>query len=155
MILWVRSRGKKRRIMDNCYHYIGCFLPKDQLARYVEKVSTGHLVRIIGTPHVTFLFEPDHVNEKLFGEKVWIKVIGYGNNGANEGLLVNIYAENKEILSMVEKIKVPHITLSIAENSRSYDTRYLDFYNIDPFMLEGIFGGYRRDGKLVLFKDKL
>ncbi len=130
----------------NKYHYIGCFVDREELTRYVNAVSTGHLWREITVPHVTFVFEPDEVNRELFGAKVKVQAVGYGNNGINEGLKVKLYCENRVIAEMAEGIKVPHITLSVDKGGKAYDTRYLKFYDIEPFVLEGVFGGYTQNG---------
>ncbi len=132
--------------MGNQYHYIGCFVDRETLLRCVRTVSTGHLERLIEAPHITFVFEPDTADESLFGEKIRVRAVGYGNNGDNEGLKVEIYAENKKIASMADEIEVPHITLSVGKKGRAYDTRYLEFSDIEPFVLDGVFGGYRQDG---------
>lgn len=47
---------------------------------------------------------------------------------------------------MADEIEVPHITLSVGKKGRAYDTRYLEFSDIEPFVLDGVFGGYRQDG---------
>ena len=133
----------------NKYYYIGCFVDREELARHVKSVSTGHLFRKIKNPHVTFAFEPDEVNEKLFGEKIKVEAVGYGNNGVNEGLKVNLYCDNRSIAGMAEEIKVPHITISVDKGGKAYDTRYLNFYDIEPFILEGVFGGYMQNGTVV------
>ena len=132
--------------MGNQYHYIGCFVDRETLLRCVRTVSTGHLERLIEAPHITFVFEPDTADESLFGEKIRVRAVGYGNNGDNEGLKVEIYAENKKIASMADEIEVPHITLSVGKKGRAYDTIYLEFSDIEPFVLDGVFGGYRQDG---------
>lgn len=139
--------------MTNKYHYIGCFLPREELFSHADAISKEHLFRIIASPHVTFVFEPDKVDESLFGEKIRIRATGYGNNGINEGLKVELYSENNKLVEMIKNIQVPHITLSVSEDGKSYDTRFLEFHPIEPFELEGIFGGYMRDGTVVCTKD--
>lgn len=133
----------------NKYHFIGCFVDREELTSYANTVSTGHLWRKITVPHVTFVFEPDEVNEELFGEKIKVEAVGYGNNGINEGLKVKLYCENRAIAEIAEEIKVPHITLSVDKGGKTYDTRYLKFYDIEPFALEGVFGGYMQNGTVA------
>ena len=130
------------------YIYIGCFVEQKQL---LDKVTEkNRLSRIIQYPHVTFCYEPAEVDKSLFGKIVKIKAIGYGNDGKNEGLLVEVYSDNLQISKMAECIVTPHITVSVAENEKAVNTRFLEFTKMEPFELEGIFGGYKKDGTLQL-----
>ena len=135
--------------MNSKYHYIGCFLPQKEVLSYADVVSTGHLFRIITIPHVTFVFEPGDVDESLFGEKIKVEATGYGNNGRNEGLSVKLYSENIVLADMIKHIEIPHITISVVEDGSPYDTRLLEFQPIEPFELEGVFGGYMGNGTVV------
>ena len=141
--------------MNSKYHYIGYFLPQKEVLSYAGAVSTGHLFRIITIPHVTFVFEPGYVDESLFGEKVRVEVTGYGNDGRNEGLRVNLYSENRVLTDMIDHIEIPHITVSVGEGGRAYDTRFLKFRPIEPFELEGVFGGYMENGSVVCSKPDI
>ena len=134
--------------MEGHYYYIGCFVSREELFHCVKGISTGHLDRLIEAPHITFEYKPDEVDESLFGERIRVVAVGYGNDGQNEGLKVKVYADNKKITGMAEEIEVPHITLSVGMEGRAYDTRHLEFYAIKPFELEGVFGGYRQDGTI-------
>ena len=140
--------------MTRNYHYIGCFFPQEKLLSCAESVSEGHLFRIIETPHITFVFEPDEVDELLFGEKIKVKVTGYGNDGRNEGFRVEPYSENRKLQTMIDNIPVPHITISVAKGARPYRTRFLEFQPIEPFELDGIFGGYIEGGTVVCSKPE-
>ena len=136
--------------MKNRYHYIGCFIEKSELERRLGSVETRPLSRIIQVPHVTFAFEPEQADECLFGERVRVEAVGYGNVGMNEGLKVKLHSGNREIMKLAQKLEVPHITLSVGQGGRSINTRYLEFEDIEPFILESRFGGYREDGTVVL-----
>ena len=136
--------------MKNRYHYIGCFIEKSELERRLGSVETRPLSRIIQVPHVTFAFEPEQADECLFGERVRVEAVGYGNDGMNEGLKVKLHSGNREIMKLAQKLEVPHITLSVGQGGRSINTRYLEFEDIEPFILESRFGGYREDGTVVL-----
>lgn len=129
------------------YQYIGAFL--DRKALYETKQIKGrkHLDRLIEAPHVTFQYLPKEVNEKLFGEPVRLKVTGYGKNGENEGLRVEIIAENPEIQEMAKSIPLPHVTISISTTGKAVNTRFLEFADVEPFFLEATFGGYEKDTK--------
>lgn len=66
----------------NIYYYIGCFVNRDELTRYANGVSSGHLCWEITIPHVTFVFEPDEVN-LYFIEPFTLKGVfgGYMHDG--------------------------------------------------------------------------
>ena len=74
-------------------------------------------------------------------------VVGYGNDGLNEGLLVDWKDGDAELRELFDQIKVPHITLSRGEYSESLNTRYLEFKPVEPFVIEGVFGGVVNTGE--------
>lgn len=123
------------------YVYVGVFLKKENLMKRIENLGS-RLSKGIEFPHITFQFRPENVNEKLFGSKIIVKAIGYGNNGKNEGLKVELSSTNPELQSMIEAIEVPHITLSISDDGKPVDTRFLSFEDIEPFEICGTFGGF-------------
>lgn len=125
------------------YIYIGAFVSSKQL----KNISGNRLAREIVNPHVTFKFRPDHVNTSLFGKEVHIKVIGYGNDGINEGVKVKLYAKNPELQKLADKVEIPHITLSVSEQGKPVNTRFLSFKQIEePITITGIFGGFSPEG---------
>jgi hypothetical protein len=86
----------------------------------------GHLDKDIPNQHVTLAFQPD---EKIFnklskylGKSCEISVLGYDNDGKNEGLLVDI-ADEIPYFGSDKK----HITLSIDESSSPVKTGSLKF----------------------------
>ncbi len=124
------------------YRYIGCFIDKETLEAACASLARTPLWRNIENPHVTFAFMPETVDVSLFGQKVFLTVVGYGNDGKNEGLAVQVRCENDRLQTMAEAIAVPHITLSVAEGAHTVDTAKLSFAPVAPFALEGVFGGY-------------
>lgn len=123
-----------------------------------------HLSHKIRDPHVTVSYRPEA--NKVFldalGSKAKIHAVGYGNNGVNEGLLVEVTAENPTIQKTLEERvapdhrtgelnKVPmHITLSIAEGAEAVNTKYLDFMPLDnPIDLTASFMLFGKDGNLI------
>lgn len=131
------------------YRYIGCFVPAEQLFEQVQNLGKKRLERIISTPHVTFAYRPDETDETLFGEKILVRAVGYGSDGVNEGLLVELHTENKRLAEMAAQLPVPHITLSLGPGGEAVNTRFLDFVPISPFELEGVFGGYDMRGNVI------
>ncbi len=133
----------------NNYRYIGCFVPAEQLFEQVQKLGKKRLGKIISTPHVTFAYRPESVDESLFGERILVRAVGYGSDGVNEGLLVELHTDNERLAGMAARLPVPHITLSLGPDGKAVNTRFLDFAPISPFELEGVFGGYDMRGNVV------
>ena len=128
------------------YKYIGCFIDYDALHKALAHLPQARLAKVIEHPHITFAYRPERVDTALFGEALSISVTGYGNDGTNEGLLVEVHTENVLLQAMVNDIAVPHITVSISEAGEAVNTAKLAFSPIAPFELHGYFGGYRFDG---------
>lgn len=76
--------------MSSKYHYIGCFLQREELFARVDAISREHLFRMIPAPHVTFVFCPEQADESLFGEKIRVRATGYGNNKPGKKRFVRI-----------------------------------------------------------------
>lgn len=131
------------------FEYIGCFFDYDELSGLVKSIRTNPLLNEKFNPHVTFKYMPDKVDVKLFGTKVKVTVTGYGNNGENEGLKVSLSCENEVLNKMIEKIEVPHITLSVSKNGAAVNTRYVDFNDIPSFEITGTYGGFTK-GKVII-----
>lgn len=129
--------------------YVGCFFDYDELKQKIEALGKKRLDKTIMNPHITFEYRPESVNTKLFGEKIRARIIAYGNNGENEGVKVEIYSDNPMLCEMASNIAVPHITLSISENGKAVNTRYLDFTPIEPFEIVGKYGGFTKDKTVV------
>ena len=136
--------------MAHPYEYIGCFVPLERLEPVTRAIGGTRLARVVQNPHVTFQYAPEQVDESLFGEKVHIRVVGYGKDGENEGLKVEVSAQERRLEELIHRIPVPHITLSISVSGAAVNTRYLNFDPVAPVELIGVFGGWRWDGRLVL-----
>lgn len=129
------------------YIYIAIFVDAEEV---YNKAEGSRLEKLIRFPHVTLKFKPESVNESLFGEKVTVKIIGYGNNGDNEGWKVDLYTENLELRKMIDNVEVPHITLSTSLQGKPVDTKNLQFEECNGIILHGIFGGYTYDNTVVM-----
>lgn len=132
------------------YLYIGCFFDANQLWAAVAPISPRRLDRPVEAPHVTFVYRPAQVDTRLFGRAVSVRVVGYGNDGRNEGLRVEVLTEEPALQNLARQIPVPHITLSVSRQGRPVDTAGLTFSPVEPFRLTGRFGGYRPDGTVAL-----
>lgn len=126
--------------------YVGIFLPH----------LDGTLERDVPNQHITLAFSPKpEVFEKLLphiGEEVSVEVCGYGNDGKNEGLLVEIVgdipyygAENK------------HITLSMGQKTSAVKTGFIDFDkpvpDRIPLSMVGKVGVFTNKNEMVFDKE--
>ena len=126
------------------YIYIGCFFDVDELQTAVAPIAPQRLA-----PHVTFAYRPERVDTRLFGRAVTVRVTGYGNDGRNEGLRVEVLTRDPILRELALRIQAPHITLSVSRTGRPVDTAGLAFSPVEPFLLTGRFGGYLPDGTVV------
>lgn len=145
--------------------YSGLFINPDEVYSFFPP-NLAHKIR---DPHVTVAYRPGV--EKVFldslSSEAIIRVVGYGNNGENEGLLVEVSAEDPVIQKTLSdrvapdrdgKLKtVPmHITLSIADGAEAVNTKYLDFTPIkDPINLTGTYKLFGNDGTLIPDKNTI
>lgn len=136
--------------MRQDYIYIGCFFDFDELQAAVAPIAPRRLERPISAPHVTFVYHPERVDTRLFGREVTVRVTGYGNDGRNEGLQVEVLTQDPILREMALHIPTPHITLSVSRRGRPVDTAGLAFSPVEPFSLTGRFGGYLPDGSVLL-----
>lgn len=145
--------------------YAGLFVdPKGLYDKFPPTLS--HKIR---DPHVTTAFRPGA--EKLLldslGSNASIRAIGYGNDGQNEGLLVEVIADDPAIQKVIDERAEPdetgtmrsfpvHITLSIADGAEAVNTRNLNFEPLaTPVELTGNYKLFRKDGALISDKDTI
>lgn len=124
------------------YEYIGCFFDREELFRKIAHVRKNHLPNEKQAPHVTFAYAPEAVPEELFGQLISVTIIGYGNDGYNEGLLVTLSGYHPAINQMIAQIPVPHITLAVSNDGKAVNTRYIPFTPVEPIPITGQFGGF-------------
>lgn len=94
----------------------------------------------IDNPHITFLYEKSKFLEipaELLNRKAKCQVIGYSNNGRNEGYLVELL--DSELLKFYKGAEQMHITIGLSDNAKAVDTCNLEFMHIKPFVLDGWF----------------
>ena len=124
------------------YEYVGCFFDYDELTKAVKQLRQFPLECEKLSPHVTFEYKPSYVDTSLFGTVVFVKIIGYGNDGENEGVLVTLTCDNEELNRTIKKIKKPHITLSVSKKGKAVNTKLLDFKSVEPIYISGYYGGH-------------
>ena len=133
--------------------YAGIFLEPESL--YSKAPAT--LARRITQPHITTGFRPgaEQLHLGQLGSSAKIIAVGYGNDGKNEGLLVQIEAEDPEIQAACDALEKPHITLSIAKGAAAKNTANLEFAPLDePIELTGRYGLFVH-GKVIDNYDEL
>lgn len=153
--------GGRRAPNDAGCVYVGYFIEPEQfeelLGRLDEQgLGDGHLHRMISCPHVTMEYMPRDAHGELFGKTRTMTVVGYGNDGRNEGVMVELGTTgDDELARLGESVPMPHVTLSVSRDGRPVDTGGLEFSPLDePFELEGRFGGFTTDRRVV-FDDPL
>lgn len=161
-----REREFREKVKEQVF-YAGVFVDREELyGRTGTKLDNS-----VDRPHVTTNFQPDETQLYLdsLGSKVRIIVIGYGNNGRNEGLLVSFKADSSEIQAALDKIKCPHITLSSSEDSHpmytpealvnedgTFAEGFRMFNKDERFEISGEYGLYmKKDGEVVNEMEKL
>lgn len=128
--------------------YLGCFFDPYVVQSIPVNDRQGPLHRTIAVPHVTFSYNPSEVPGEWFGATVTVKVVGYGCDGKNEALLVELVELPPALQDLASKIQTPHITLSVAKLAKPFDSRYLVFTPIEPYILTGSFGGMDVEGTI-------
>ena len=131
------------------YIYTGAFIDQKILLGAIKSIKGDRLEKLIEFPHITFQFHPETVPTLLFGEKIYVRVVGYSNDGKNEGLKVEAFAANPLLSDMIKEILVPHITISVSAKGKPVDTAKLDFHRIEPFFMEMTFGAYTPEGVIL------
>lgn len=138
--------------MNHSFKYIGSFVDFKQFHTCIDGIRRHPLEKTIECPHVTFAYRPETVDRDLFGTEIAITILGYGNDGENEGVLVRLDTENDRLQEMIKQIDVPHITIAISRDGKAVNTRNLRFQAIPPITITGIMGGYQEDGTVCLSK---
>ena len=106
----------------------------------------------ISYPHVTVAYKPAIAHKDFYNALVNVIVKGYGNDGINEGYLVeliprpwNDVRDYTEFCKLLSEINVPHITLSVSDEGKPIDTCKLEFVDLpmdEQRVLECRFGAF-------------
>ncbi len=135
--------------MAHQFCYTGCFFDPDDLEKRLSYISRRPLSRSILVPHVTVQFRPECVDDSLFGLEVRVRIKGYGRDENNEGVLVELSAQNPQLMEHLQAIAVPHITLSISNIGKPVNTRNLHFEAVQEVELTGKYGGFTVDHRVI------
>lgn len=115
---------------------------------YIPGDLPSTLDRNIEEKHITTEYKPEKPHKHLYGLTAQFEIIGYGNNGQNEGYKValrKIFADSEqeaELREIFNQIPLLHITLSVAKGAKPVNTRYLDFSPVEGKTIIGIFKGF-------------
>lgn len=141
---------------DNLAVYYGIFFRYEDVQELAGRLFPGQRLAVdITAPHVTFAFRQamSEAFTRRLGEACQVCVVGYANDGRNEGFQVVL---SDALLSMCHGAATPHITISVAEDGKPIDTGALRFRPIegagDPVMLQGRLGYYGQD-RMVHWSD--
>jgi hypothetical protein len=145
-----------------------------------SKGFKGSLEREIENKHITTDFfgsnsdKPTH--PEFYGMSATFKIIGYANDGKNEGFLIDkdsikitadyTFDEAKgefrkndpkliknfiKFYNEAMKDRIPHVTLSVSKDGKPVDTKDLEFEPVrTPFTCSAIFAGYTDKGELTI-----
>lgn len=116
----------------------------------INEIRITPLKNDIQNPHITFAYKPKEVDQSLFGTLIQIKIVGYGNDGDNEGLKVQLSSSNPQMQYMINKLEMPHITIAVSNKGKPVNTKRLIFEEIEPIELTGKYGGYAKWGEVII-----
>jgi len=136
--------------MNHPFIYVGCFVKFEDFQSIIRGIRKNPLENDIQDPHITFEYKPKEVIQSLFGERIQITIVGYGNDGLNEGLKVHLRADNPAVQGMIDQIETPHITIAVSSDGKPVNTKNISFEDINPIEMEGKYGGYAKWGKVVV-----
>lgn len=143
--------------------YEAIFLDKESI-KLIQELETNKLDRVNDEIHLTLKYKPnkDEIFNELVGKEFEMYLIAYGNNGINAGFEVELSEELKPYYINYDeddntKIKIPHITSSLAIDAKAMNTKNLNFTKLSTkHKIKGTFGFWieEEDGTEYLSYDK-
>ena len=138
--------NSKRAEINRNIHYFGLFVNFYELnskLKHIDRIGLKDK-KEIKYPHVTLKYKPDfdEIPVEFFGSSFTLIIDGYGYDEENEGVHVLFKCDNPVIQEWFDKIENPHITLSVSENGKVVNTKYLVFKPIDEIYITCILGGF-------------
>ena len=135
--------------------YIGCFFSQEAVLEKAAQQCEDRLYRSIINPHVTFAYHPDTIPYEAFGSPITVTVVSYGRDDENEAFGV-VFGDLPEMLQLLaENIRVPHITVSVSRSGKPVNSKYIRYEPIEPFTLQGVFGGLDMKGNVCTQKTEV
>ena len=131
--------------------YWGVFFEWPQIRQATAALQREPLEREIAFPHITFAFRPQHIDTSLWGQSLTCYITGYGRDAENEGLSVQLPADDPRVCAAYTGAAVPHITLSVSRWGKPVNTVRLAFSPLPSAIpLTGVFGCYSDNGQVLL-----
>ena len=127
--------------------YEAIFLDEESI-NLIHKLETNKLDRVNDEIHLTLKYKPDsnEIFNELIGQEFELYLIGYGNDGINAGFEVELPNNLKPYYINYDeedntKIKIPHITSSLAIDAKAMNTKNLTFTKLPiRYTVKGKFG---------------
>lgn len=128
--------------------YYGIFFDEAS-KKIISKLDVNKLEVVPDDFHVTFRYLPkeDEKINDVVGKWFTLRIIGVANNGKNSGALIEIpnnikkYYIHRSEKDGRETPIIPHVTLSISNDSKNRYTKDLNFKKLDkPVVVKGRFG---------------
>ena len=130
--------------------YEGLFIDSEELEKLFKNEGT-FLGNRNDLPHITFLYKPDgkHLIEDVIGKSITCYLTAYGCDGDNSAFQVSLpddyndlYLNKDENGDVIE----PHITVSLSDNGKAINSRYLTYVKLkEPIPVNGTFGYWIKD----------
>lgn len=130
-------------------HYTGLFIDFDYMWSKIGHITKGRYERVVKRPHITFLYKPAASDYSLVGEEAIVVVTGYGYDDENEGLSVRVESDNNKLRKLYNDIETPHITLTVAADGHSVNTKDVEFYPVPVIRLKAVYGIVDDSGELI------
>ena len=111
--------------------YEAIFLDKESI-KLIQDLETNKLERVNDEIHLTLKYKPaqHEIFNDLVGKEFEMYLVAYGNDGINAGFEVELSEELKTYYINYDeddntKIKIPHITSSLAVDAKAMNTKNL------------------------------
>ena len=130
--------------------YEGIFFDEEE-EKKIFSLEKKNLGIINDRLHCTFKYHPtkEEIFNNLVGEYFDLYLIGYGSDNKNSAFMVTLPEELNEYYINYDtdnKVKVPHITVSLSKGARANDSKDLDFKALNkPIKVRGRFGYFIKD----------
>lgn len=77
--------------------------------------------------HITHIFHPNPIPHGLLGEEITVRLVGYANDGKNEGYKVEFVSGSDAAAEAFSEIKNPHVTVSLGKGGIAKTTGDMSF----------------------------
>ena len=132
--------------------YEAIFLDEDSI-KLIKELEVNKLARVNDEMHLTLKYKPEQneIFNELINKEFELLLIAYGNDGINAGFEVELPESLKPYYINYDedestKLKVPHITSSLANEAKAMNTKNLTFNKLPKkHSIKGKFGFWLED----------